>query len=79
MSDLPGRSEVGQRTRRLLELLDGMYLSNLDFDNREHLQVIELCVDMAIEHAEKMRAGRAAGRPLSPAGPGCPPPQISQK
>ncbi len=79
MSDLSGRSEIGQRTRRLLELLDGMYLSNLDFDNREHLQVIELCVDLAIEHAERMRAGRAASRPLSPVGPGASPPPISEK
>ena len=54
MSNVPELSEIEHRARRLLELLDYANLSCLDFDNKEHLQVIVLCLDMAIDHVEKI-------------------------
>ena len=55
MSEVSELSEIGHRAHQLLDLLDDVHLSPLDFDNREHLQVIELCLDMAIEHVEKLK------------------------
>jgi hypothetical protein len=55
MSNVSELSEMGHRAKRLLELLDSAHLSCLDFDSREHLQVIELCLDMAIDRAEKIK------------------------
>jgi hypothetical protein len=55
MSDVYELSEIGHRVKQLLELLDGVHLSDLDFDNRENLQVIEMCLDMAIDRVEKIR------------------------
>ncbi len=48
-------SEIRDRAKHLLELLDNAQLSSLDFDNREHLQVIELCLDLAIDRAKKIK------------------------
>jgi hypothetical protein len=53
MSDTPDLSAIEQRARRMLELLDEVRPTSLDFDNREHLQVIGLCLDMAIDRVEK--------------------------
>jgi hypothetical protein len=55
MSNVSELSEIGHRAKRLLELLDSARVSSLDFNNREDLQVIELCIDMAIDRAEKMK------------------------
>jgi hypothetical protein len=55
MSNIPDLSEIELRAQRLLELLDNVSLSGLDFDNREHLHIIELCLDTAIVHVEKIK------------------------
>jgi hypothetical protein len=55
MSNIPDLSEIERRAHRLLELLNKARLTSLDFDNREHLQVIELCLDTAIVHIEKIK------------------------
>jgi hypothetical protein len=55
MSNVPELSEMEHRAKRLLELLDNANLSCLDFDNRENLQVIGLCLDMAIDRMEKIK------------------------
>ncbi|MGA9139761.1 MAG: hypothetical protein WBZ29_06030 [Methanocella sp.] len=55
MSNTSDLSEIEQRAQRLLELLDKARLSSLDFDNREHLHIIELCLDTAIVHIEKIK------------------------
>jgi len=55
MSNVSELSEIGHRAKRLIDLLDSARLSCLDFDNRENLQVIELCIDMAIDRVEKMK------------------------
>ncbi len=54
MNNIPDLSGIECRARRLLELLEKVHLTSLDFDNREHLHVICLCLDTAIEHVEKM-------------------------
>jgi hypothetical protein len=58
MSNVAELSEIGRQAKRLLELLDNARITRLDFDSREHLQVIELCLDMAIDRAEKMKRRR---------------------
>jgi hypothetical protein len=64
MSNVSELVEIGHRAKRLIELLESARLSALDFDNRQHLQVIQLCLDMAIDRAEKIRVSRtAATRP----------------
>jgi hypothetical protein len=54
MCNNPDLSGVGQRVVRLHELLDHARLTGLDFDDREHLHVVLLCLDMAIDHMEKL-------------------------
>jgi hypothetical protein len=54
MSDIPDLSVIERQAKRLLELLEKARLTSLDFDNREHLHVICLCLDTAIDHMEKI-------------------------
>lgn len=55
MSNVPDLSEIELRAKRLLELLDNVRLAGLDFDNREQLHIIGLCLDTAILHVEKIK------------------------
>ena len=55
MSNIPDLSEIELQAKLLHELLDHVQLSGLDFDNREHLHVIGLCLDMAIDRLEKIK------------------------
>lgn len=55
MSEIPELTAIEQRTRRLLELLNDVRPTSLDFDNREHLHIIQLCLDTAIDHVKKIR------------------------
>ena len=55
MNDIPDLAAIEQRARCLLELLDEVRPTRLDFDNREHLHIIRLCLDTAIDHVEKIR------------------------
>ncbi|OPY28863.1 MAG: hypothetical protein A4E28_01250 [Methanocella sp. PtaU1.Bin125] len=57
MSNIPALAEIEYRAQRLLELLDNIRLSGLDFDSREHLHVIGLCLDTALAHVEKIQKG----------------------
>lgn len=54
MSNVAELSKMDDQAKRLLELLDNVCIARLDFDSREHLQVIGLCLDMAIDRAEKL-------------------------
>jgi hypothetical protein len=54
MDETTDLADIRQQTRHLLELLDRLPLAMLDFNNREHLQVIELCIATAISHLEKL-------------------------
>ena len=60
MSNVSELSEIGSRAKRLLEMLESVRLSAPDFDNRQHLQIIQLCLDMAIDRAEKIGEPRSA-------------------
>jgi hypothetical protein len=55
MCNNPDLSEIECRIKRLHELLDNAPLMSLDFDSREHLHVIQLCLDTAIWHMEKLK------------------------
>ncbi len=55
MSDLSGRSEIDRQVKCLQELLDKARLTSLDHDNREHLHIIQLCLDMAIDRLIMIR------------------------
>jgi hypothetical protein len=48
-------SAIEGRARRLLEIIEKASLTGLDFETREHLHVISLCMDTAIEHAKKLK------------------------
>jgi hypothetical protein len=55
MCNNPDLSDIDHRVRRLEELLGDVKLTSLDFDNREHLHVIQLCLDMAIDRLKKIK------------------------
>ncbi len=51
----PDLSEIEHKVKRLQELLSNSRRTSLDFDKREHLHIIQLCLDMAIAHMEKLK------------------------
>jgi hypothetical protein len=55
MCNNPDLSEIALQAKRLQELLASARLSDLDFDNREHLHIVQLCLDLAIDHTEKLK------------------------
>ena len=55
MCNNPDLSEINYRVRLMQEMLSEARLTSLDFDNREHLQVIQLCLDMAIDRLKKIK------------------------
>lgn len=55
MCNNPDLSEIELKVKRLQELLGNSQFMSLDFDNREHLHIIQLCLDMAIAHVEKLK------------------------
>ncbi len=55
MCNNPDLSAIECRINLLQELLDGARLTGLDFENREHLHIVQLCLDLAIEHMKKIK------------------------
>jgi len=48
-------SVIESQARRLLEMIEKARFTSLDFDNREQLHVISLCLDTAIERVKKLK------------------------
>jgi hypothetical protein len=55
MCNNPDLSEIERKVTRFQELLGNSQLRSLDFDNREHLHIIQLCLDLAIAHLEQLK------------------------
>ena len=55
MSKVPDLLAIEHRAQRLLEMLKQARVTSLDFDNREHLHVIGMCLDLAISHVEMIK------------------------
>lgn len=55
MREHPDLAAIDCKVKHLQQLLGNARLTSIDFDNREHLHAIQLCLDIAIDRIKKIK------------------------
>jgi hypothetical protein len=55
MCNNPDLSAIEGQVKLLQEMLGSARITCLDFDNRENIHIIRICLDLAIDRMEKLK------------------------